>query len=327
MSQKTASARGGVDLGNLSQAVHNRLLPAGAVAANFAQQPGARAMNILRVAANVVEGETVLIGGNTFEVDIVNTDTGVNTAAGEWNNVLDPIQVTVTAHALVAGDLLRVENEIVKIMRVIDANTLVVARGRCGTTTATHADGLDIFKSATPPASNIPVGLVTTLTPAVFTPALADEINNPLTVTSKERVTAKASTIFGQVQATSLQAGVEMLLEAVSAGVLALATTETLAGVNNAWSNATMVGGLAGANAKHQFVKRVPTADEVALGFMRFSFPFTPAKVVVAVIITASGIAKGWVGGFQIVGNRVDVDNAGATDWAVTDTVYVLAEE
>jgi hypothetical protein len=299
--------------------------------AAMVSSPGVRASNVLRLAANVAEGETVTITiagvATVFEYDVVNTDSTVNVSGGQLNNTNALAQVTHAAHGRAAGDLVRVENEIMKVQRVIDANTYVVIRGRAGTTIATHADGVDIFVSATPPAANIPVGLVTTLTPAVAGPALAAEINNALA--GGERATSKASTIYPLVQATSLQTGAEVLLEAVSVGTAANAygTTETLAGANNVWSAATMTGGAAAGLKRVQRISRVPTATEVALGFMRFAFPFAPASADVAVITTASGIEVLWNGNRTISGNRVSLDNASTVDWAATDTVHVIAYE
>lgn len=314
-----------MEIRGLATEVVNRLFAAANQKDRVVLRPGTKAVGILRVAASVAEGETVTIGSNVFEVDIVNTDSTVNTSGGDLNNTSDPVSVTWAAHGKAAGDLFRVENEILKILRVLSVNEVVAARGRSGTAAATHADGLDIFHSVTPPAANIPVGLVATLTPAAFTPALVDEIINAKA--GGERATAKASTIYGTHTAVSLQTGAEMLLEAVSPGVLATALAETLAGANNLWSAAAMAGGSAAAIKKIGLQERVPTASEVALGFIRFSFDFTPTFVRVSVRTTATGVPVAWVGGWSISGGRVSVDNIGATDWAATDTVTVEAWE
>lgn len=310
---------------NLDPSLEARIFEAPNQRTRVVLSPGTRASNVLRVAANVVEGETVTIGSDIYEVDIINTASGVNTSGGNLNTTAAASQVTHAAHGRVAGDLIRVENEIMKVLRVLDANTYVVARGRCGTTIATHADALGIFVSnGIPAAGRIPVGLVTTLTPAVFTPALVAEINNAQA--GGERAVSKASTIFATFQATSLQAGAEMLLAAIDPGALATATTETLAGVNNGWSSATVVGGSSNDVRKISGAARVPTATEVALGTMQFIFNFVPAYVTVSVIVTATGVPTAWVGGIVIgAGGLVTVNNAGATDWAVTDTVRVTA--
>lgn len=104
----------------------------------------------------------------------------------------------------------------------------------------------------------------------------------------------------------------------------ALVCSETLAGANNAWSSATMVGGLVGPLGSG-CQTRVPTAQEVTIGNIHFYFPFTVNAMIAAVRITASGVAKAWDGALTKSGGRVTLDNAGATDWAATDTVTVYA--
>lgn len=298
--------------------------------------PGNPAQNVLFLLANIVEGQTVTIGPivlddpvnpvtDIFEYDVVNTDSTINTSAGQWNNTNDPILVTMAAHGRSAGDLLRVENEIFKILRVVDVNTLVVARARCGTVAAAHADALDIFWSATPPASNIPVGVVATLTPAVAGPALAAEINNILS--GNERPTAKASRIYKKLKMVSLATGAENVLSGVNVGVLTTACAEALAGAGNAWNAANLYAGAEPVEKKVLYVQRVPTAAEVTAGFMRFAVDFTPGRIDVLVLVTASGLETAWNGNRTFASGVVSIDNAGATDWATTSTVYVAIHE
>lgn len=70
---------------------------------------------------------------------------------------------------------------------------------------------------------------------------------------------------------------------------------------------------------------RVPTAAEVTLGKMPFALGKTPTAVEAFVRVTATGARKQWDGGITIDGELVILDNAGATDWAATDTVVLLA--
>jgi hypothetical protein len=326
--------RGGIGVKNLSTALRNRIFGSASQKDRIVMFPGMKAHNLLRVASDVVDGQTVTIGADTYIVDIINTDTSANTASNQWNNVLKCISVTVAAHGRVAGDLLRVENEMVKVLRVVDANTVVVIRGRCGTTIAAHADGLDIFKSDGVHATAIPVGLVTTLTPTAFTPALVDEINNP--AEGGERATAKASTIYDPgTTATAAQRANKVVAEAISVNEVVitsalpeacvLACTETLAGANNAWSAVTMYQGAAPTLGKVIGIAHVPTAVEVELDHFYVDLDFTPSWVEVIVRTTATGIIVAWVGGVLISTNRITINNAGGTDWAATDTVYVIA--
>lgn len=306
--------------------------------------PGAKALGILRMAANIIEAETVTIGPfnssagqqltDVYEYDVINTDSTINTSGGEWNNTNNPIRVTMAAHGRTAGDLLRVQTEFFKILRVLDVNTVVVARGRCGTTNATHADALDIFWSATPPVSNIPVGVDATLTPAVATPALAAEINNILA--GAERAVSKASRAYLRYQAISLATGAEMLLAALNPGSVdsGVVLAETLSGANNVWDTAATRLGAEPALKRAYSTNRVPNATEVALGTMRVPVDFTPGPIDVAVITTSSGLAVAWVGarlftawGGAYQGGFVTLDNTGATDWATTDTLQITIHE
>lgn len=103
----------------------------------------------------------------------------------------------------------------------------------------------------------------------------------------------------------------------------AIALAETMAGTNNEVHAATFTGGSL-ASAPVAFSTRVPDATEVATGNMHFGFSFTPATVLIQVVTTATGITVAWVGGYTISGGRLTLNNAGAVDWATTDTVHVM---
>lgn len=279
------------------------------------EDPGRRAINVLRLAANVAGTETVTIGADVFEFVVVNTDTNVNVSGGELATGTPALShVTIAAHGLSVGDLIRVENEIMKVVGVVSADKVVVRRGHSGTTVATHADATDIYKAGTPAqAGNIEVGLVTTLTPTAASAALLAVLNGPEP--------------SSPVSAVSISAN-ELLIVADQVGAVALACTETLAGANNVWAAATMFGGKAAGQRRVALQRRVPTATEVALGNLHFLFDFTPAVVQARVVVTATpGVDKAWDGAITITGNRVTLDNAGTTDWAATDTVELLVTD
>ena len=108
----------------------------GAVAAPV--HPMGGLVGVLELVTDVADGETVTIGTDVYQIDIINTDSTDDTAGGLWNNVTDPLTVDCTGFALLAavdvGDLIRIENEIMKIT-AIDPLTdeITFARGRCGT--------------------------------------------------------------------------------------------------------------------------------------------------------------------------------------------------
>lgn len=267
-------------------------------------------MNVLRLASNVANGEQIVIGGNTFEIDIINTDSGVNTTAAL--NATDTETVLVmAAHGHVVGDLLRIENEIVRVKSVVDADTVTVARGACGTTKATHVTDSDIYESdAAPAAPKIPIGLVTTLTPTAAAPAIVATINSLNT----QGVTAYSVSVN------------EIVIETADrAEPRNLPCTETLAGSNNAWNAAAMYG--AGTAIRGvELQQRAATATEVALDHALFNFPFTVGGVLVQ-IRTSAGALKTWDGAITTSGRKVTVTNGGSSDWAAGDLICVLASE
>jgi hypothetical protein len=70
---------------------------------------------------------------------------------------------------------------------------------------------------------------------------------------------------------------------------------------------------------------RVPTAVEIAVGNMHFELNFTPVKVLVFVMVTATpGVAVAWDGAVTIDGHHVVIDNAGSTDWTASHTLQVI---
>jgi hypothetical protein len=189
--------------------------------------PAGGVVGILDLLVNVVDGETVSIGADVYEVVVVNTDSAVDTAGGSWDVTTDPLTIDLAGMVglvtvIAQGDLIRIENEILKCTGVV-GTSYTFARGRCGTVAATHADAQSIFISAAPGAmSNIAVGLVTTLTPTAFALALVAEIAADGTedVTAADRALGAATRKI-EVVADTAQA------------VIVLA--ETLAGVGNAW--------------------------------------------------------------------------------------------
>ncbi len=276
----------------------------------IAYDPGSCAVNSLRVATDVVSAETVTIGTEVYEVEIVNTDSTDNTAGGSFNTtaVVTVLAATYPGLSTTLGSLIRIENE---ILRLIGTGTyLTYSRGASGTTAATHANALDIYKGDGVTAGRIAVGLVTTLTPTAFTAALVGDINSQ----TAQSVTATLVSVN------------EILLSANAVGAVILATTETLAGANNAWAATAMYGGRAQAVRKFAIQTRVPKALDVTLGSMKFVYDFTPTLVQVFVVVTATpGVAVAWDGVVTIASGLVTIDNAGSTDWTTAHTLLVIA--
>lgn len=338
------------ELRKLSLFLQDKLVSFAPFAARGIYADGRLAQNSLFMSGNVVADETVTIGTNVFKCKAITTDTTRTALA--LNNTDVVSQVTLSGApgvALANGDLIRIDNEIMKIIDASLAATFkyTVVRARSGTTIASHAGGASVFQAAVATTTEIPVGVNVTLTPVVFLAALIQEINNA--VANGQRVAAKASTIFdpgatyadgvafpdsgraGKVIAYANSTDTMIVTSAIPENSV-LATTETL--TNGAWNQgATLIGGTPVAIRGEKLHMRVPTAAEVTQGKMFFKVGFTPRINVVDVRITATGVAKGWNGGVLFVadptgsGGTVVVDNTGATDWATTDTVMVWSRE
>ena len=295
------------------------------------------ARGVLRVANDVVNGDTVTIGTDVFVVDIVNSNpaAGAATAAALANTSDDSVVTTSVAHGLIVGDLIKVENEIMRVKAVRSTTVVYVARGASGTSVASHAAASTVKVSDAPgvdvTAGRIPVGLVTTLTPTVFLAALVDDIN-----------TASAQAIGTDANVRKCAAIKDgnntMYLIAQKRGVLALATTETLTDASNVWDAAVMSGGKNPSIRRMLSVARVPIAAEVTAGKLVIPVDFTPVSIQVRVVVTSTGAEKTstgaeWDGAITITAptgiqpGLVTLDNTGSVDWAATDTVHVLISE
>ncbi len=302
--------------GHLLAAISDVTAPVGQVN-TLAYDPGARALGVLQVDADVATTETVEIGADEYEVDVIQTDSNDDTAGGSWDNTTNPLTVDLAGAdydnlrgAIGVGDLILIQAEIMKCTAIVGTDH-TFARARANTAAAAHGNGQDIFISAAPgaPATNFRVGLAAAVTPAAFSPALAAEINAEQTEGVNALVIAND----------------EVLLRAVDVGVQTTALDETLMGADNQWSAANMYGGRAPSDRRVVTVARAPTAVEVALGNMHFPLDFTPTVVVVQVIVTADGAVTAWDGRRVITTNLVTLINTAGTDWAVTDTVIVTA--
>ncbi len=282
---------------------------------------GAPMRNILRVASDVISAETVTIGADVYEVEIVNTDSTDNTANGDFNNTTNPLAVTgaVARYAnctLSVGKLIRIQNEILRVTANNGAD-VTFARGASGTTVATHADAQDIYVgNGIAGGSTVAVGLVTTLTPTAFMPALVWDINHAGTLHRK---------------ATQITVN-HMLLESadavggtVAADTVATTCTETLTGTNNAWAASAMFDGKAAGARKLSLFTHTVLQVEVDLDLLVIPVAFVPVGFI-AQVYSSAGVFKGTLSdGITIVSNRIQYDFAGSTNVVATDKVVLVA--
>lgn len=277
---------------------------------------GKAAQGLLRIAASVIAAETVTIGGDVYRVAAVATDStktlGSELVATDSNNS-PRATIAMAAHGLRAGDLIRSQNEIMLVLQALGPNSLMVQRAACGSSIATHAATQAIYTEAVPGGGGIAIGLNATLTPTAATPALVWAINN----LGQERVIAYQIDVNTIVIASADKRG-----GTPQASLSAIATTETLTGVGNAWDAATLVGGRVPEMLTYASV--VPSAAQVTAGSIVLIYPYTPVVEEITVRVTATAAVKAWDGAATVSGNKLTIDNAGAVDWAATDTIRVV---
>lgn len=323
------------------------------------QKQGVQSINVLRMALATQDGETVTIGPRVYEIDttaVAGITAGrVRVDCSGGSTVAAQATLTI-AEPVTNGDTMRVGATTYTF--ATGATTAAGVIGLGGSEAATKLaiplaiNGGDGFNTANASASCAAAFTADTL---VFTARIPGTVGNAVVSTqaithanniwdadtfgtttagvdptADESVNALALAINTDasqlVTATKISAN-EMLIVHDDLGTNAVATTETLAGSNNAWAATTMFGGAQVVDPLVQFQvqQRVPLAREVEVDNMHFLFPFTVAAAQVHVRTTASGIVIAWNGGYTITGNRVQVTNEGNTDWAATSTVLVRA--
>lgn len=279
---------------------------------------GLASIQILRQSGAVVAEETVVIGGDTYRAAAVATDSTKDVANGELattSYVNNPeANLSMSAHGLVVNDLIRVENEIMLVIHVYDANRIRVRRAQCNTSIATHADAQNIYTEATPGGGGIPVGLNATLTAAVFTDSLIWSINNLGTAPVKAYDIDTDTVAIALCDKPAKNGGVPIASDAT------LAVSETL--TNGAFDAANITGGLD--PYIPMVLKIIPSAAEVTEGKIVRVFPFTPIVDQVLVRTTATMAELAWDGVATVTGNLLVLDNAGAVDWSASTTITVF---
>lgn len=283
--------------------------------------PGLPSKGTLRLPVNVADGENIVIGATTYKVVVLQTDSTQDAANGDLNNTnSNNDNVLFPTHGLEVGDLFACQSESIEVTGVPDANHVHVRRGANGTTIATHANGQALLTQSVPAGSGtVKIGLLATLTPAVFIPRFVATVNNA--AVSRENVKA-VSPLAGQVVvfSTDKPGG------SPKSGVFALGTTETLAGSGNAWDAATLVGGRA--PYLPMIIRGVPTAAEVTAALIVIVTPFaTPVVHSTRWITTSSGAAALVDGAVTVSGNLILIDQAGSTDFAATHTYELIIAE
>lgn len=261
---------------------------------------------VLVVSGTVTSGQTVTVGDKIFEF-ITFTDSGVNTSGGDLDNKTNPVELTFATHERTVGEILKVEDEFLKVLKVIDANTLLVSRGEFGSEIEEHGDSEDILENATKPTAgrlHIPLTDATTAADVV-----ADAITAIQSHTYK----------YGPLGFGVVNGGTRLIFER-DPDLPVLAVSETMS--NGAFVHgAAFVPGIRSAESKFSAVSRVMETGETTPVFL-FNFDVNEAIVQVR---AANGTPKAYDGAVSISGRVVSMDASGDVDIAATDVVSVIA--
>ena len=128
---------------------------------------GTQAFATLTMTGVVVDTETFEIGEDTYEIHDIQTSTtaDVDTGGITADDVIIPTDI---AHGVTAGETILLESEFCIVLTVPSTTSLTVLRGAYGSTAATHAAGILIYKAAAPVAAgNLAIPFAGTLSAAV----------------------------------------------------------------------------------------------------------------------------------------------------------------
>jgi len=194
----------------------------------------------------------------------------------------------------------RVAQNILRLgSNVADAETITIGR-----------DVFEIDTNSAATAGNIAVNCAGNVTPTLAGPLVVAAIN---TYNTQRLVAVQIAT--GVIVVYSVEQ---------NQGHGAIPCAETLAGANNAWDAAAFYGGNPGVAPQTLISQRAAVAAEVTEGNAYFMFPFTVVAAF-CMVRTAAGAVKTWDGITSFTGQRVKMDNAGASDWAAGDILVCLA--
>jgi hypothetical protein len=253
------------------------------------KDPGVYAVGWLRLAGDYVAGDTFTIGTDVFLIDPITHNSGDTCKNGDWNSITDPLVFNVYntdypgitgANQVLAGDLLYIGTEYLRCLDSISDGTItsfIFRRGACGSTKAVHANGVAIKDSATRPTGKIDVGVQAAFGVAVVTPKLVSTINEPAGEPNQSQL----------VSAKAMDANTSVFIVGKIPALLALATTQVSA--KGIWDAAMMGRGRAAGVRCIYREAVVPTVSEVSAGYVLLPMSFTPATVLVRVVVTAGG--------------------------------------
>jgi hypothetical protein len=321
-----------------------------------------QAINVLRVASAVTDGETVNIGSVVFEVDTTtaagittgnsrlnlsggSTAAAVGTLTSDNTNVSDADTVTVggkvytfkTSLTPTEGQVLigaDADGSLLNLIRAINHSGTAGTDYSAAAANANVSAATSVTSHAFAVTARIPGAGGNAITSTETSAHLSwggGTLASGVSPTAGEFTTAlntaiNATNVLGfRVAAVRISAN-EVLITSAQPGADATACSETLAGSNNAWAAATMFGGSSTAESARHFavLTRAATATEAALTTMHFACPFAPTTATVQVR-TSAGALVAFDGSVTITGNRIDVVSGGSVPVASTNIATVTA--
>ena len=322
------------------------------------------AIDVLRVASAVSDGETITVGPLVFEVDTT-TSAGVTaghvridlhggstvaatgTLTSDNTNVADGETVTIGSKVYTFKTSLTPTEGQVLIGGSADASLLnligaINHTGSPGTGYSVAAANTSVSAAASVTSHAF---AVTALIPGAGGNSIASTetslhlswggstLASGVSPTAAEMTTAfttaanAAAIPSAPIAVTRISAN-EMLFVWMQPnnGSNSIAATTTMAGSNNVWAAATFYGGATEPKILRAptIVGRGATATEAALLTCHFFLPIAPAAAIVQVRSSA-GVMKAFDGTVTLTGNRVDVNSTGSTNVASGDIVTILA--
>lgn len=322
------------------------------------------AVNVLRVASAVQDGQTVTCGPVTYEVDTTtisgvtagnirvdlhggSTVAALGTLTSNNTIVNDGDTVTIGTEVYTFKTTLTPTEGQVHIGADADGSLLNLIRAinHTGTPGTDYSNAAADTKVSAAAAVTSHAFVVTALIPGTVGNAIATTETDGSTSrlswgaatlasgadpTAAEFTTAlntaiNATNVLGFRGASTRISASEVLVVWQTPGNYVGACTETLAGANNQWAAAAFYGGKDPTKLTLVNVQdRIVNTTEAALGDAHFYFPFAPTAAVVQITTTA-GAVKAYDGAVVMTGNRITVDNSGSSDWAATDVITVTA--
>lgn len=274
---------------------------AGRFTVDLSASAAALATQTLTTTGNAVADETVTIGSRTYTwkaaVDAANQVKVGATAAESLDNLVAAVMAGAGAGTLYgAGTVVHAD------VTAVRASATLVATAKIKGTAGNALASTETMTLASWGAATFAGGL----------DATATQTRDAILAAFNANIPASVSTAF---------TGGLVIVDSDGRGVKA--TTETLAGAGNAWQfGATTIGFDNGGAIPNLSIvlQRAVTAAEATANRFIFALPGTPTAYAVQVR-TAAGVVKAWDGALTLIGNCVQLDNAGSVDLAENDVV------